>query len=310
MLTFQKMSKRPSCFKHLTGLTLAQFEQLYAEFEPVWQAAEEQRRQRPDRQRAMGGGRRPALSLRTQLVMVLMWLRLYLTTDALGVLFDLHKSTVSRWNRRLLQVLRQLNEHEFGWPDPPRKGQGMDLAQALVEYPDLVAVLDATEQPVLRPQDKAQEQAYYSGKSRCHTAKSAIVVNEHGLIRAVTATTPGGVHDLTHVRQAGVLTQIPPCVTVIADAGFDGLYKDLPDHSVATAHKAQRNHPLMPDHRAMNRELSAVRIIVENVFCHLKQFRILAERFRHQVERWHSDVFWVVAALVNRRTRKRLTQSA
>jgi transposase len=310
MLTFEKLSKRPHSFKNLTGLSLSEFEQLYTEFEPAWEAARQAWLRRAVRQRADGGGRPYALSLRTQLVMVLVWLRLYLTTEALGVLFELDKSNVSRNSRRLLQVLRHVSQAEFGWPEPPAKGQGKDLDQALKSYPDLVAVVDATEQPVQRPKDKQREKASSSGKSRRHTAKSAIVVNEHGLIRAVTATTPGGVHDLTHVRQAGILARIPPCVSVVADAGFDGLYKDLPHHSVATAHKAQRNHPLTPDHRATNRELSAVRIIVENVLCHLKHFRILAERFRHQVEQWHSDIFFVIAALINRRTRQRLLQHA
>jgi hypothetical protein len=310
MLSYQKLSQRPGSFKSLTGLTVAEFDALYAQFALAWAAAEEQRLHCRPRQRALGGGRRYSLNPPTQLVMVLMWLRLYLTTEALGTLFDIDKATVSRNSRRALAVLRAVSDADFGWPDPPAKGQGKALGQALHDYPDLVAVLDATEQAVQRPQDKARDKRYFSGKSRCHTCKNALVVNEHGLIRAVTATTPGATHDLTHLRQSGVLRQIPPQVAVVADAGFDGLYKDLPDHSVATAHKAQRNHPLTPGQRAINRELSALRVIVENVLAHLKHFHILADRFRHPVEQWHSEVFWVVAALVNRRTRTRLMRTA
>jgi hypothetical protein len=310
MVSYQKLCQRPSSFKSLTGLSVAEFDALYAEFAPAWAAAEEQRLLQRVRQRAIGGGRRYALSTPTQLVMVLMWLRLYLGTEALGTLFEVDKSTISRNTRRALSVLRALSQREFGWPDPPAKGEGKTLGQALQDYPDLAAVLDTTEQPVQRPKDKAREQRYYSGKSHRHTCKNALVVNQHGLIRAVTPTTPGAVHELTHLRQSGVLAQLPKQVAVVADAGFDGLYKDLPDHSVATAHKAQRHHPLTPDQRAINRELSALRVIVENVFAHLKHFHILADRFRHQVERCHSEVFWVVAALVNRRTRTRLRATA
>jgi transposase len=309
MVSYQKLSQRPGSFKSLTGLTVAEFDALYAQFALAWAVAEEQRLHRRSRQRAIGGGRRYRLSTPTQLLMVLMWLRLYLGTEALGVLFDIDKATVSRNNRRTLAVLRVVTAEDFGWPDPPARGEGKTLGEALQSYPDLAAVLDTTEQPVQRPQDKAREKRYFSGKSHRHTCKNAIVVNEHGLIRTVTPTTPGAMHELTHVRQAGVLAQIPRQVAVVADAGFDGLYKDLPDHSVATAHKAQRNHPLTPDQRAINRELSALRVIVENVFAHLKHFHILADRFRHQVERCHSEVFWVVAALVNRRTRTRLLRA-
>lgn len=310
MLSYQKLSKRPHSFKKLTGVSVEEFESLYAEFEPAWAVAEAKRLMRPNRQRAIGGGRSYALDLRTHLMMLLVWLRLYLTTEAIGVLFELDKSNVSRNLRRLLPVLRHISQEQFGWPQPPVKGQGKDLAQALREYPDLAAISDATEQQVERPKRKERERLYYSGKAHTHTCKNSLVVNEHGLIRAVTATTPGSVHDLTHLRQSGVLAKIPKDVCVIADAGYDGLAKDLPDHSVATAHKAYRNHPLTEDHRLMNRQLSSIRIVVENVFARLKHFRILAERFRHPVERWHSDIFYVIAAVVNRRTRRRLEQAA
>ena len=92
---------------------------------------------------------------------------------------------------------------------------------------------------------------------------------------------------------------------MFADAGFDGLLKDLPHHSVATAYKAQRNHSLTEVHKLMNRELSRVRIVIEHVLAQMKQFRALSERFRHNLQ-IHDDIFVLVAAIVNRRTRQRL----
>src|SRR5215211_8164027 len=106
MLTYSQLRQRPSSFKSLTGITVAEFEALYARFEPAWQASEVKRLMRADRQRAVGAGKPYALELRTRLVMLLVWLRLYLTTEALGCLFELHKSNVSRNGRRLLTVLR------------------------------------------------------------------------------------------------------------------------------------------------------------------------------------------------------------
>lgn len=43
----------------------------------------------------------------------MVWLRLYLRTEAVGGLFELHKSNVSRNCRRLLIVLRQVSKGEF-----------------------------------------------------------------------------------------------------------------------------------------------------------------------------------------------------
>ncbi len=142
--------------------------------------------------------------------------------------------------------------------------------------------LGRTEQPIQRPTDPERQRAFYSGKKKRHTVKNGLVVNEEGLIRAVIFSTPGSVHDLRHFRESGVLRRIPQEEGVIADAGFDGLHKDLPHHSVATAHKARRNHPLMEDYNLMNRELSRLRIVMEHVLAQMKQFRALKRTFPTQ----------------------------
>jgi IS5 family transposase len=305
MITYEKLRKNPKAFKGLSGLTLTEFDDLYETFEPAWLEAEESRLSRPDRRRAIGGGGQYTLDLRTQLLMVLFWLRLYLTTEAVGYFFGLHKSNVSRNGRRILQVLRQVSEREFGWPDPPKRGHGRSMEQALRDYPDLFAIVDATEQPVQRPKDDQQQRQHYSGKQKRHTRKTALIVNEEGLIRDISSATPGSLHDLNHLRRSGLLEKIPKEVGVIGDAGFDGLAHDLPDHSVATAHKARRNHPLTADQKLINRELASLRIIVEHVLCHIKHFKALAHRFRHGASTY-DDAFRIVAAIVNRRTRIRL----
>jgi hypothetical protein len=305
MIRYETLRHRRGGVKALTGLSCREFEALYERFVPAWEEAERKRLSRSDRQRAIGGGRSYKLDLATYLLMTMMWVRLYLTTEVLGVLFGVDKSTVSRNGRRILAVLRQVSEGEIDWPDPPARGEGKDLAEALAAYPDLFAILDGTEQPVQRPKDPQRQRAFYSGKKKRHTIKNGIIVNEKGLIRAVTLSTPGSMHDLRHFRTSGVLDRIPREVGVLGDAGFDGLHHDLPEHSVATSHKARRNHPLTEDQRLINRELSCVRIVVENVLAQMKHFRSLAERFRHSLE-IHDDLFIIVAAIVNRRTRRRL----
>jgi IS5 family transposase len=158
---------------------------------------------------------------------------------------------------------------------------------------------------VERPKEREKERLHYSGKRRRPTCMASIVVNEYGVIRGVTESAPGRTHDLTQIRQSGHLTHIPTDVIVVADSGYDGLYKNLPDHSVATAHKAQRNHPLQQAHKDMNRELSSIRIIVENVFCQLKHFKCLCDCFRHDVIAMHSAAFMTIAAIVTRQTMRR-----
>lgn len=304
MVTYHGLRRNPRAFKDITGITVEEFDRLYKDFEPAWIAAEQKRLQRSERQRAIGGGNSYKLDVETQLVLV--WLRLYLTTATLGYFFGLSQSAASRNTRRLLTILKEISGQEFAWPDPPRRGHGRTVDDLAEEYPDLFAILDATEQPLAKPTEKEREHLAYSGKRRRSTIKSSLIVNEQGVIRGITPSSLGRTHDLTQMRQSGLLTAIPTQVIVVADAGYTGLDKDLPDHSVAVAHRAQRKHPLEQDHIDANRELSSVRIIVENVFCHLKHFHSLVDRFRHDVEQVHTAIFAVIAMLVNRRTRRRL----
>jgi IS5 family transposase len=309
MISYEKLAKKPRVFKSITGLSIEEFEQLYQRFAPVWVEHEHQRLKRPHRKRAIGGGRKYALKLKDQLVMVSCWLRLYLNTEAMGFFFGVDKSTVSRNCRRLLKVLRALGDETLGWPDPPKRGQGKNVEQALREYPDLLAIVDTTEQRVQRPGDDERQRRHYSGKKKAHTRKTAIVVNERGRIRDVSHSTPGSKHDLKHVVESQVIDEAPEDVTVIGDAGFDGLQNYYPERNVGTPHKARRNHPLTPDQKLANREFSSVRIVVENTLSHMKHFKVLAHQFRHTVE-LHDDAFRAVVGIINHRIDRRLLLAA
>jgi hypothetical protein len=305
MITYKELSKQSRVFKSLTGVTVTEFDQLYEKVQPIWLENEIKRLSQRKRKRAIGGGRDYTLELKERLLMTLVWLKLYLTVSALGFFFGVSDSTVSRNTRNILPVLRQLGDHTLGWSDPPQRGQGKSIDQALQEYPDLLAIVDATEQRVRRSSDARIQREHYSGKKKCHTRKTQIIVNEKGKIRDVSTSTPGRVHDLEHFRQSGASQRIPQQVGVAGDAGYQGLHEELPDHSVGTAHKARRNHPLAEDEKAINREFSSMRIIVENTICELKHFHVLSERFRHMVERY-DETFRAVVAIVNPRIARRV----
>jgi len=309
MLTYQEISKKPQLFKSFFGITVAEFGELHRKLRPVWAENEIKRLSQRQRQRAVGGGSDYKLDLCRRLLMTLMWLKLYLNTDVLGYFFGVDKSTASRNVRNILTSLRQLGDETLGWPEPPKRGQTKNLDQALEDYPDLMAIVDATEQRVRRSSDYQTQREHYSGKKKCHTRKTQLIVNERGLIRGVSTSVPGRIHDLGLFRQSAATGRIPGNVGVAGDAGYQGLHNELPDHSVATSHKASCNHPLTEDEKGMNREFSGMRIIVENTICELKHFKVLSERFRHDVN-GYDDVFRAVVALVNPRISRRIETMA
>jgi len=306
MISYEVLVQKPRVFKSLTGLNVDEFDRLFRKFVPKWIEQEHERLNRPNRQRAIGGGRKYTLRLKDLLVMVLCWLRLYLNTEALGFFFGVDKSTASRDTRRLLKVLRLLGEETLGWPEPPKRGEGKNVAEALQEYPDLLAIVDATEQRIQRPSDDDVQKSHYSGKKKAHTRKTSIVVNEQGRIRDVTESAPGSKHDLKLTVESQVVDRVPEGMPIIGDAGFDGLQNYYPDRSVGTPHKARRSHPLLPDQKLANRELSSTRIVVENTLSHMKHFKVLRHQFRHTIE-LYDDAFRAVVGIVNDRIDHRLS---
>ncbi len=87
MLTYDTLARKPGAFKSMTGLTVEEFEALLAELRPRYEAARCAERAARPRRRAPGGGAKPRYALRERLLMTLVWLRLYLTAEAVGVLF-------------------------------------------------------------------------------------------------------------------------------------------------------------------------------------------------------------------------------
>ena len=74
MITYKKLKKKPRAFKSIVGATSVEFDGLHRKFVPLWIESEKKRLDRPDRQRAIGGGHPYALASRERLLMTLVWL--------------------------------------------------------------------------------------------------------------------------------------------------------------------------------------------------------------------------------------------
>jgi hypothetical protein len=299
MTVYEKLRRRPAVFRNLTGLSLDEFETLYQQLVDAIERYDETRLERHERQRAVGAGRRYAHDARDRLLMAMIWLRIYPTYEVLGFIFDLDKSNICRNLKGVLTVLREQLGDEVQWPDQARRKQKMD--QFMQEFPDVAAIVDATEQPTQRPQDPEAQQDHYSGKKRRHTLKTQIVVGPDGEIMDHSATVPGSKHDKKLYDERGVSDRLNDDEAMMGDSGFQGIQKD---HRAVLPDKKPRGGALTDAQKARNRRISHYRIVVENTICQLKTFRVLAHVYRH-ARASHCDVFAVVAALVNRRIRRR-----
>ena len=282
-----RLQRTPLTFRRLTGLTPAAFRRLLGEVATAEGRARARRATRPGRRRQAGGGRKPALPLADQLLMLLIYYRTYVPHTFLGFLFGLDDSNVSRGNRRLEPLLAGI------FRIPERK-------VALTEEEIRELFFDSTERPTCRP--VRGQKRYYSGKKRRHTLKTQVVVvrrrkrpgrgRERRRLRiaAVSAAFPGSTHDKKVFDRTGVV--VPAGATGYGDTAYLG-----------TGLKTPRRRPprgaLTPRQKAGNRRLSRKRVAVEHGIGKLKVWRIAAERWRNPRRR-HALMMKNVAGLHNR----------
>ena len=299
MPVYDKLSRRPSAFRSLTGLTLQEFDGLYAELASKIETYDESRLRARERQRDIGGGSQFKHDGRNRLLMAMIWLYIYPTYEVLGFLFDLHKSNIGRNLDGIVTVLHQELGDEIHWP---QKGQRKrKLADVLDEFADVIAIVDATEQPIQRPQDQEEQKRYYSGKKKRHTLKTQVVVTPGGELIDVSHTVPGKQHDKKLYDDSEVGDRLDENEAMMGDSGFQGIHHQ---HRAVLPHKKPKGGELTQAQKVYNRRLSQVRVVVENTIAQLKTFGVLAAVYRHARERYN-DIFRVVAVLVNRRIQRR-----
>ncbi len=304
MLSVDVLRSKPLLFRSLTGWTVEAFEEPLARFLPVGPPQRRERRSRPDRRRAIGGGRKYRLSLPKMWRMTLLWLRQYGNLEALAFFFGVDKATVSRNTRQVWNALQLLGLASLGWPQPPRQGEGKSLQEALETFPDGRAIIDGTEPRIQRPQDPEAQRPHSSGGRKTHPRQTLLAVDHPGYIRGASFSAPGSQHDLRLAVESGMIRQIPESMMGIGDAGFDGLQNDDPDRSIRTPHKARRNHPLLPDPKRAPPERASMRMVVEHTIGWWKRFRILSSVFRHMLA-LYDTVFLAVVGIGNFRMDRR-----
>jgi hypothetical protein len=105
ILRYQMLSRHPRVFQSMTGLRVPEFDELFQDVQPGQEQAylkhlalQRQHRRQPPRVRALGGGPSFGLTARDQILLCVVWLRLYPTHEVLAYLFGIrdHRSDCGR----------------------------------------------------------------------------------------------------------------------------------------------------------------------------------------------------------------------
>ena len=146
VLRYHDLSQNRCLFQALTGLVITEFDELVKTFWPGYTAAEKKRLNRPQRQRAVGGGPDFELDVRDQILLTVLWLRQCPTLETLGDLFGVSDTTAGRYIRRILPLLETAGRDTMRRPDPGRKRR-RHLSDLLQETPELALIIDAFGKP-------------------------------------------------------------------------------------------------------------------------------------------------------------------
>lgn len=326
---YSKLARKPKIFLSVTGMTFHTFEQLMPQFEAAFLILEQLRKNRTvrsaaARQRQIGGGRSFNNDLANQLLMLLLYYRLYLTQDFMTLLFQAaNKSLICR----NIQLMKAVFEAVLPTPERAKK-RILSLAKAETQrrkkrigsieefkeaYPELTFIIDGVEQPKRKPKDKEKRKSDYSGKKKRHTRKQLLTSTPNGIIVDQSPSCGGRTHDFQAFKADQASRE--PCkefkehrVSLYGDSGFQGMQEMDLGVEVRLIERARRNHPLTREQKKLNHLRSSTRVKVEHTIGRRKKYRIAAQEYRNR-DGDYDQTMNIVAGLVNLRAYERVFQT-
>lgn len=291
-LSYADLQDQPRILQSLTSLKTLEFEALLVSFGLAWEVFVQETFPPVGRKRAPGAGRKPRLHhLSDKLLFILVYYRLYPTQEVQGFLFGMGQSQANEWIHRLSGVLNRALGYEQQLPER----EPATLKALLQEFPSLEFMIDGTERPINRPQDRADRKTYYSGKKKTHTVKNNVISERGGKVLFLSDTYEGKKHDKKIADEENY--EFPPGSKLWQDTGFQG-YAPA-GVSIEQPKKKPRKAELTDEEKTENRRISTVRVEVEHQIGGIKRCQIVVQKFRNLVDHFVDDVMETACGLHN-----------
>lgn len=320
IITDEILRENPDLVKALTGLPAEVFWDLVEKVTVRYPEYEQERLERPDRQRAVGGGRPFDQSLVLRIAHVLTYLRLHTPQGTAAVLFSGTQPDVSRDLRRLLPLMQEVLPCPEVW-QVVEEGETLTEAEVLklAQLADGRALIDATEQQIYRSQENETRKEYYSGKKKQFTLKTQMVTDGEHHIKAISTAVPGAQNDKKLSDEVKTIERLPDGCEADADKGYQGMAKlvtlitvrnaetgeeqQIPRLTVFTPFKKPKGGELTEEQEVFNHQLGSIRVRIEHCIGWVKNWKVIATRFRcaHSI---YTAILRTVCGLVNWQTER------
>ncbi|CAF2812772.1 unnamed protein product [Rotaria sp. Silwood2] len=157
-------------------------------------------------------------------------------------------------------------------------------------------LVDSTYIVIPQPNDSRQRKAYYHSKSSTNCAfKVRIACDFNHQIVHISECYQGSVHDITILRESGLLEYTEEYVQIITDKGYIG------EEYVITSKKKPHGGEQTTEDTNFNRNFNSARVAIENINQRFKTYAIMDGVYRGIIDDFHkiTKIVQVVCALCN-----------
>ena len=183
---------------------------------------------------------------------------MYTTYDMLGMIFDLDESNVMRNIRYLEPAVKQ------SIPIPSKLYADSKKINSMQQFfPELIAMIHGTEQPIPRPIDKRKRKTQYSGKKKKHTVQNQITINLDKIIIHKSKHSPGSHYDYSIYKSKHLV--LSEQLLQFYDLGYLGIQKDFENQISILPYKKKKEKTLTIHQKEWNRLQSKIRIKVKDL---------------------------------------------
>jgi len=129
---------------------------------------------------------------------------------------------------------------------------------------------------------KNKQKKYYSGKAKRHTIKTQVIADKDTKRIICTDFCEGRKHDFKLFKDSK--TEINERILLLDDTGYLGI-TELHSNNLMPKKKSKKK-PLTKKDKENNREISRQRVVIENIICMIKRYKILCEKYRNRRKRF------------------------
>ena len=235
----------------------------------------------------------------SELLLVLMKLRLGLTNEFLADLFEISPTTCSQIFNTWIKMLATELQPLIFWPD-----KGMikkQMPQSLhTQFPDLRCTIDCTEFFIGRPRHLHLQALTWSDYKKHNTIKLLVGIAPNGMITFLSKAWGGRASDNHITKTSGFLNLVEPGDLIMADRGFT-IREELVLRN-ATLHIPPPSAGIEQQTREAvqkTKKIANARIHVERAIGRLKWFSLLKNVLPVNLVPLIDDIIIVCAALCN-----------